>query len=60
LADLVERRLMLLYQQPLERKTLEHLAELLVEEGRLEPAAAAGEVSLTVDRLQQHFGKHVS
>jgi glycerol-3-phosphate dehydrogenase len=60
LADLVERRLMLLYQQPLERKMLDHLAELLVEEGRLEPAAAAGEVSLTVDRLQQHFGKHVS
>ena len=60
LADLVERRLMLLYQQPLNRITLEHLAELLVAEERLAPALAADEVTATIERLRTHFGKQVA
>ncbi|HEX4142120.1 MAG TPA: glycerol-3-phosphate dehydrogenase/oxidase [Pirellulales bacterium] len=60
LADLVERRLMLLYQQPLQRTTLEHLVELLVAEGRIDAAQAEREVSLTIERLGKHFGKQVA
>ncbi|HTU25338.1 MAG TPA: glycerol-3-phosphate dehydrogenase/oxidase [Pirellulales bacterium] len=59
LADLVERRLMLLYR-PLTRETLEHLAELLVAADRLPAAEAPAEVARTIDRLRDHFGKQVA
>jgi glycerol-3-phosphate dehydrogenase len=59
LSDLVERRLMLVYHEPLNRATLQHLAELLVSEGKLEPHESELEVSTTIERLKQHFGKHI-
>jgi len=59
LADLVERRLMLLYHQRLTRACLHRLAELLVESGHL----AAPETEIAVDRetarLQARYCKRV-
>jgi glycerol-3-phosphate dehydrogenase len=59
LDDLVERRLMLLFD-PLSLATLEDLATLLVESGRLRPDQAAPQITATVQRLRTHFGKSVS
>ena len=56
LADLVERRLMLLYQQPLERATLEHLAELLVAEGSSSPSKPQ-RGPMTIERPQSILAK---
>ena len=42
LEDLVERRLMLLYSPQLSRRTLDELADLLVESGRLSAEQQAG------------------
>lgn len=57
LDDLVERRLMLLYDQRLSRRTLEALADLLVSEGRLAAAQRDAAVTATVSRLKEHFGR---
>lgn len=57
LDDLVERRLMLLYEPGLCRATLEALAQELVAAGKLAPAAAPAAVALTTQRLLQHFGR---
>jgi glycerol-3-phosphate dehydrogenase len=59
-ADLVERRLMLLYRRDLTGATLQHLAELLVEAGVLAPDQMAGEVQACAARLHAHFGKRIS
>jgi glycerol-3-phosphate dehydrogenase len=59
LDDLVERRLMLLYEPHLSRRTLERLAELLVAENRLSAAAVATAVEATAARLLAHFGKRL-
>ncbi len=59
LDDLVERRLMLLYDQRITRRTLAALAQLLVDEGRLSASHVDGAVAATVARLSQHFGKSV-
>lgn len=59
LDDLVERRLMLLYHQPLTRRCLLRLCELLCEAGRLTPAECGEAIEATVNRLQRHFGKQV-
>ncbi|HEX3725361.1 MAG TPA: hypothetical protein VHV08_03930, partial [Pirellulales bacterium] len=59
LADLVERRLMLLYHQRLTRPCLAELAQALVEAGILLPSAAESAVNAEVDRLQARYGKHV-
>ncbi len=59
LADLVERRLMLLLVEPLGETTLRELTDLLVEAGRLSPAAVEAELAVTIERLAEHFGKRV-
>jgi glycerol-3-phosphate dehydrogenase len=57
LADLVERRLMLLYHPRLIRKCLEQLAEILVEEGLI--LDAAPHVQQTIDQLARRYGKRI-
>jgi glycerol-3-phosphate dehydrogenase len=59
LDDLVERRLMLLYQPSLRRKTIEQLANLLGEAGLLAGEQKLATVDSVVGRLAQHFGKQV-
>lgn len=59
LADLVERRLMLLYHHQWSRRCLEQLAELLCEEGRLTRRQLAGAVDDEIQRLQTRYGKRV-
>jgi len=58
--DLVERRLMLLYQPTLCEATLRKLAELLVEEDRMTRETAETQVRTTVRRLHEHFGKRLT
>ncbi len=57
LDDLVERRLMLLYDQRLSGRCLNALAELLVIENRLPADQSQQAVDATVARLVNHFGK---
>jgi glycerol-3-phosphate dehydrogenase len=59
LDDLVERRLMLLYQPRLTTACLEDLAQLLVEAGRLPANQIDAAIDATRERLRRHFGKHV-
>jgi hypothetical protein len=59
LADLIERRLMLLYHQRLSRACVGRLAELLVEGGKLLADEARNSVSDEVARLAARFGKRV-
>ena len=59
LDDLVERRLMLLYDQRLSIGTLTELAQSLVRRGCLNDNQLTGEVQATVERLNSHFGKRV-
>lgn len=60
LDDLVERRLMLLYDPRLSTATLQDLAQLLVEAGKFPEGEIDRNVELTVRRLESHFGKCVS
>ncbi|MEQ8787725.1 MAG: glycerol-3-phosphate dehydrogenase/oxidase [Pirellulaceae bacterium] len=59
LDDLVERRLMLLFAPTLSRRTLVHLAELLVESRVLATSEIMREVDALVIRLAERNGKHV-
>jgi glycerol-3-phosphate dehydrogenase len=59
LDDLVERRLMLLFEPQIRRATLDDLATLLVAEGRLVAATEQAAVATTVARLHDHFGRTV-
>jgi glycerol-3-phosphate dehydrogenase len=59
LDDLVERRLMLLYEPKLGEACLRELAALLVEAGKLPAAEVNDEVNRTIARLAEHFDKHV-
>ena len=59
LDDLIERRTMLLYHQPLTAVCLRALAELLVEAGKLEPELVEITVQNTIRRLEDHFGKQI-
>lgn len=59
LSDLVERRLMLLYDQRLSLDCLARLADLMVEAGQLAPDAKAAEVDAAKQRLKAHFGKEI-
>jgi glycerol-3-phosphate dehydrogenase len=59
LADLVERRLLLLYRPDLSEACLRHLARLLAEEGRLAPSDVDRTVQEYVERLQVHYGKRI-
>jgi glycerol-3-phosphate dehydrogenase len=60
LEDLVERRLMLLYEPRLSRACLEDLAQLLAEAGKLPSSELTSAVSETTDRLETHFGKRLA
>jgi glycerol-3-phosphate dehydrogenase len=57
LEDLVERRLMLLYEPTLSIACLERLAALMVEEQVLDRNKLQSEVERCVDRLRNHFGR---
>lgn len=59
LEDLVERRLMLLYQPDLAETCLRQLAGYLVRAGRLQDSDVDVAVESTIDRLHGHYGKHV-
>ncbi len=59
LSDLVERRLMLLYEPALSERCLRQLAELLAERGVLPPRGVDDEVRRTIERLRDHYGKRV-
>jgi glycerol-3-phosphate dehydrogenase len=59
LADLVERRLMLLFAPRLSQATLTALAEVLVATGRLEANAVVSVVAAEVAHLQDCCGKRV-
>jgi glycerol-3-phosphate dehydrogenase len=59
LADLVERRLMLLYHQRLTRACLVRLAELLVDAGRLATVDVESTVASEVQRLATRYGKRI-
>ena len=59
LDDLVERRLMLLYEPQLAEACLRELAGLLVAAGKLSADAIDDEVNRTIARLAEHFDKRV-
>jgi glycerol-3-phosphate dehydrogenase len=59
LNDLVERRLMLLYDRRLSVACLRQLAALLVEEGLLPGSEVEAEVQRTIERLRSRFGKRL-
>lgn len=58
-SDLVERRLMLLYDRQLTRGALRQLAEALAAEGVIASNEVDTEVATTAARLADHFGKRV-
>ena len=60
LDDLVERRLMLLYDRRLSEATLRCLAGLLAEAGVLPAEQVEAEVRRTAERLHRHFGKNLA
>ncbi|HUG92433.1 MAG TPA: glycerol-3-phosphate dehydrogenase/oxidase [Planctomycetaceae bacterium] len=59
LADLVERRLMLVYQPGLTRQALEQLGDCLVAAGTYQPSRRAAELACTIERLHRHYGKRI-
>jgi glycerol-3-phosphate dehydrogenase len=59
LEDLVERRLMLLYQSRLTRRALDQLAGQLVAAGRLSASQTTPEVDRLIHRLRDRYGKAV-
>jgi glycerol-3-phosphate dehydrogenase len=59
LDDLVERRLMLLFQPDLSRETLKALADHLVHNGKLNAADVDNSVESVVLRLRDVYGKRV-
>ncbi len=59
LSDLVERRLMLLYDRELSERTLRHLAELMSSEGICRREHIAAEVEACRLRLMNHFGRTI-
>ena len=60
LGDLVERRLMLLYQPLLSEATLHQLGEVLATETEMPRETAAFQVQETIARLREHFGKRLT
>jgi glycerol-3-phosphate dehydrogenase len=59
LNDLVERRLMLLYEPTLSARSLMELATLLAEEGRISHDEVVDEARATCRRLETHFGRQI-
>lgn len=56
LGDLVERRLMLLYDPQLDRLMLEGLARMLKQEGKLAEGEIESSIESCASRLRTHFG----
>jgi glycerol-3-phosphate dehydrogenase len=59
LVDVVERRLMLLYDAALSTACLRELSQMMVEEGLLPPANVDDEVEHCRQRLLSHYGRRV-
>ncbi|MBI1312785.1 FAD-dependent oxidoreductase [bacterium] len=59
LNDLVERRLMLVFEPELQQATLEELADLLVAEGRLAQPDRDAEIERSISLLERFQGKRV-
>jgi len=57
LDDLIERRLLLLYDRGLCRETLGDLAALLVERGKLDPRDVDSTIEGTRERIRQRHGR---
>jgi glycerol-3-phosphate dehydrogenase len=57
LEDLIERRLLLLYDPQLSRRTLEELADLLVESGRLNAAEKPTAIDCALQRLLEIYAR---
>jgi glycerol-3-phosphate dehydrogenase len=60
LEDLVERRLMLIFQPAIHRATLEQLARELVRTGRLAESDVDAEVDKVCSRLAKFYGRTVT
>ncbi|MBT4866177.1 MAG: glycerol-3-phosphate dehydrogenase/oxidase [Planctomycetaceae bacterium] len=60
LDDLLERRLMLLFDPDLSVEDLQQLADCLENAGRIDPDTAAHAVTASVERLGELFGKRVT
>lgn len=60
LSDLIERRLMLIFNRDFSLAVLRELAEVLVAEKRLAPTDVAAEVTRCRDRLLHHFGRRLA
>jgi glycerol-3-phosphate dehydrogenase len=56
LEDIVERRLMLHFQPGLSRQSLEQVADVLMERGRLAEAEKPATIDRCAARLKDHFG----
>lgn len=59
LGDLIERRLMLLFDPQLSRATLRHLAELLAADGCVRPNEIENIVQGTIERIAAVYGKQI-
>jgi len=59
LEDLIERRLMVLYQPQLSRRTVEELADLLVESGRLAAAERPAAVDRAIANVASIYGRRL-
>lgn len=60
LSDLIERRLLLVFEPELSQQCLRELANLLAEGGKLAVTEVEAEVARTVQRLADFYGKLVS
>lgn len=60
LEDLVERRLMLLYEPGFSSETLRVLAQELAAAGKLQPHEISSAVAVTTERLLRHFGRKLA
>ena len=59
LADLVERRLLLVFDPDLAVTTLRAIAAELVREGRLAAESVDGEIQALVTLMAEHYGKRL-
>ena len=60
LSDLVERRLMLVFQPEISASTLQTLAGLMVSESLLDQEDVEREIQHTVDQLSHYYGRQVN
>lgn len=60
LEDLIERRLMLLYHEPLTAACLRQLADLLVAAGRLPAARRDQALAAAAERLKNRYGRRLT